>query len=180
MNENRMVKLISTSNSTVVVSRPEYGIRREWQREGSFQMIPFNTVEQLLFTTGFRNMIDTGTLYIDNMQDKIDLGLEEVGTTVPTNIVVLTEAERAKLLSPAVSFKEFVQVLSKVTVDQAQKVVDYAAKHNLIDYEKTDYLKAITGRDIIAIIAHNRQLQEMDRVAAAKEASRKDPNNWRR
>jgi hypothetical protein len=43
-------------------------------------------------------MIDTGMLYIDDMQAKIDLGLEEPGTETPTRIKVFTPEQILTLL----------------------------------------------------------------------------------
>lgn len=170
---NRMVRLKSTSTSTVVVSQPSYGIRRVFPNKGSVQAIPFEIMEQLLWSEGFRNLINTGILYIDNMQDKIDLGLEDEGTTQPTRIKIFTDEQILTLLKIK-SFDDFRKELATVTIDQAHAVVDYAVKNQIIDSQKVDYLKEITGRDVIKIIARKKEEAEAEKAAAAKEALRRE------
>lgn len=165
----RMVRIRNTINSTVVVNRPEYNIRREWTARGQVQQIPFDTVQQLLFTTGFSNLIKSGTLYIENMKDKIDLGLEEPETTKPTLIRCLDDAEMQHLLTET-TFEEFVQELAAFSMDQAQLLVDYAVDHEIIEAKKVSYLKKLTGRDVMLIIARKREAAEIDRQM--KEPSR--------
>ena len=92
----RMVKLKNMVNKTVSVKLPEYGINRRWTAKGQVVPIPYETMEQILWHEKKKKMIDRGILYIEDMQDKIDLGREEEGTTEPSNIVVLTDIERQK------------------------------------------------------------------------------------
>lgn len=158
----RMVSLKNTANSTVVVNRPEYGIRREWVARGQVQQIPFAIVEQLLYTTGFQNLIKSGTLYIESMKDKIDLGLEDPGTKNPTRILYLDDNEINDLMTNT-TFDEFVQRLSAYSMDQAHAVVDYCVQHEIIDAKKINYLKKLTGRDVMVIIARKREAEEIDR-----------------
>lgn len=171
-NTNRMVTLRSMVNKTVIVNEPAYSIRRVFPNKGAIQTIPFTTVEQLLWSNGFRNMLTTGTLYIDNMQDKIDLGLEEPDTKVPTKIKVLTEEQMLTLMKVR-SYGDFVKELSTLPLDQAHALVDYAVKTQTLDSQKINYLRELTGRDALKIISRNRDAEEMDKIQAAKEAARK-------
>ncbi len=171
-NGQRLVKLTSTDTGTVVVHEPAYNIHREFPGKGTSQMIPFDIMEQLMWRTGFKNMILSGTLYIDNMQDKIDLGLEDPETKVPTNIKVLNEAQIVTLLKVK-SYEDFVAELETVSAEQINNVVTYAVDHDLIDPKKDDYLKKITGKDILKMIAHKRDMEEADRIAAERETTRR-------
>jgi hypothetical protein len=106
------------------------------------------------------------------MQDKIDLGLEEPDTTEPTNIKVLNDAQIKALLT-TITYDTFVKEINSVSVQQANNVVDYAVANEIMDMKKSDYLKQITGRDIVAILAKRRQEAEADRIAAEKERAAK-------
>ena len=106
--ETRMVKLRNTSAKTVTVYSSAYNIKRVFNGKGTVQMLPFDAVEQLLWENGFQYMIKTGQLYIDDMQTKIDLGLESPDTKVPTNIKVLTPEQILTLLKVR-SYDEFVK-----------------------------------------------------------------------
>lgn len=178
-NATRMVQLISTVNRTVVVSRPEYGIRRQWVAKGQSQSLPFDIVQNLYFTVGFQNLINEGILYIPNMQDKIDLGIESEGTTQPTRVVVLNETQMKTLLTVR-SYNDFVQELSHLPMSQAHALVDYAVKNNLIDTMKVQYLKEVTGRDVVRIIARKRESEEIDKIQEQREANYKNENAGRR
>jgi hypothetical protein len=64
-------------------------------------------------------MFTSGILYIENLQDKIDLGLEPADTTEPVNIVLLDEKKMENLLKnvPLAVFKKEVSQLTRVQVD---------------------------------------------------------------
>lgn len=178
-NNNRLVQLVSTVDKTVVVSRPEYGIRRQWVAKGQSQSIPFEIVQNLYFTVGFQNLINEGILYIPNMQDKIDLGIEDEGAVKPTRVIVLNETQMKTLLTIR-SYDEFVKELAHLPMSQAHALVDYAVKNNIIDNNKVQYLKEVTGRDVIQIIARKRQSEEIDKRQAEIEANHKAENEGRR
>ncbi len=177
-NANRMVQIISTVDRTIVVNRPEYGIRRQWVAKGQAQTLPFDIVQNLYFTVGFQNLINEGVLYIPNMKDKIDLGIENEGTTQPTRVIVLNENQMKTLLTIS-SYNDFVNDLAHLSMSQAHALVDYAVKNNLIDTMKVQYLKEVTGRDIIKIIARKRESEEIDKIQEKREAAYKADNAGR-
>lgn len=172
INEVRMVRVQSTDSGYVNLYAPEYNINKIFKTKGSVQLIPFEALENMLWNEGIRFMFESGTLYIDNMQDKIDLGLEEPDTTEPTNIKVLNDAQIKALLT-TITYDTFVKEINSVSVQQANNVVDYAVANEIMDMKKSDYLKQITGRDIVAILAKKRQEAEADRIAAEKERAAK-------
>ena len=148
----RMVKITSMVNKTVGVKRPELGINRKWTQKGQVMPIPYDIVEQLLWTEGFRNMIDRGILYIDDLQDKFDLGLEPYDAKEPQNIIVLTDIQIANLLKN-VPFVAFKQEISKLGMTQIKEIVNYAILHEVVDVQKADLLRQITGTDILKRIS---------------------------
>ena len=115
-NGQRMVKLISTDSGKVVIHEPAYGVHREFLGKGTSQLIPFDTVEQLMWRVGFKNMIMSGTLYITDMKDKIDLGLEEPETKEPTRIKVLNDQQILTLLK-VTPYDKFVEELSSLPIE---------------------------------------------------------------
>ena len=166
--ETRMVRLRNTVAKTTVIYAPAYGIKREFPGKGAVQMFPFETVEQLLWDNGFQYMIKTGQLYIDDMQTKIDLGLESPDTKVPTNIKILTPEQILTLLKVR-SFDDFKKEMDTVSLEQVDEVVKYAVEHNLIDNDKVDYLKKRGGKDVIAMIARKRLEDDAEKANAGKE-----------
>ena len=158
----RMVTFKNMTSGTFVINEPAYGIRRVFNAKGAIQTIPFDVVEQLLWSEGFRNCIDNGMIYIENMQDKIDLGLEEEGTTEPSNIIVLTDKQIETLLtsSPIDVFK---RELDNVSETQVRGVINYAILHKLMDMAKIDYLeKRVPGTDILHAISIEKQVEKAE------------------
>lgn len=180
MNENRMVQIVSTVDKTVVVNRPEYGIRRQWVAKGQAQLLPFDIVQNLYFTVGFQNLINEGILYIPNMEDKKDLGIEDRDAEVPTRVIVLTDPQMSKLFSREVTREQFINELARLPMSQAHALIDYAVKNEIIDAQKIQYLKEVTGRDVVQIIARKRQSEEIDRQQAEIDRIHKEENAGRR
>lgn len=172
MSEGRNVVIKNMVSKRIVVHEPAYGVRRIFPNKGAVQSIPYQQMEQLMWSNGFRNLLLSGVLYIENMQDKIDLGLEEPGTETPTKIKTLNEQQMLTLLKIR-DYDSFVNELATLSVDQANSIVDYAVANRILDSKKIDYLKEITGRDAIKILANQQQNKEIEEKIAEKEALRK-------
>lgn len=157
----RMVALKSTIDSMVSVRKPEYGVNRRWQKIGQTQMLPFDTVYQMLWDSGFRSLIDSGILYIEDLQTKKDLGLEPEEATGPVNILVLTEQQMKEYMTslPIDVFKREVSKLPRIQVDN---LVSFAAQNRYTDSEKCYYLKQLCGKDILKMVSNDILMQEVD------------------
>lgn len=168
VSRQRTVNLRNMVNKTVVVKIPEYGINRKWTAKGQVIPIPYTLMEQLLWHNGFRQMINRGILYIDSLQDKIDLGIEPEGTTKPVNIIVLTDEEIKNYINemPYDDFERKVQELSKTQVDN---IINYILTNEVIDVSKCTFLKKLTGTDTMEII-HQRKEAELAEERMAKAA----------
>jgi hypothetical protein len=53
-------------------------------------------------------------LYIPDLQDKIDLGIEEEGATEAKNVVAFTEEKMVELFSDKVPMEEFIKIMTTV------------------------------------------------------------------
>ena len=89
MSEVRYVIVTNMINGNISIKKPHLGLNRQWQRFGQKMRIPFDILEEALWDEGVRNLFSTGYLYIENLQDKIDLGLEPEGVKEPVNIINL-------------------------------------------------------------------------------------------
>lgn len=159
---DRMVSLKSMVDGTVTVKKPEFGVNRKWIRREQTMALPFSIVEQLLWDTGFKNMIDSGILYIESMTDKIDLGLEPEDATEPTNIIALSIKDMEKLWNEdnIEVFKKTVVNLPRVQVDN---LISYAVEKEIADSEKCRFIKKLTGgKDILLSISRKQEEREYD------------------
>lgn len=166
----RMVKLVSMVNHEVILNDNNYGVKKVFPKKDSFQMIPFDTLQSVIWgNTGASNMLNNGTLYIENMQDKIDLGLEAEGTTQPTNIRVLTDPQILTLLKVK-SVPDFIKEINGLSMMQLNGIIDYAVTNKIIDTEKSNILQKLTGKDIVALVARENENKLIDEKIARKEA----------
>lgn len=172
LQSTRMVAFKNMTTGTFVVNEPAYNIRRIFKGLGSVQTIPFEIVEQLLWSEGFRNALENGLIYIESMQDKIDLGLEEPDTTEPTNIKILSPEKMEAILRNN-DIEEFLKAIDGCPKEQARRLAEYAADHNIVDMKKVEIIKELTGLDVINMIDRRRQAEDADKVAAEKEANRR-------
>lgn len=158
----RMINLKSTVNKTVGVKLPEYNVNRVWKQKGQTIPLPYDTVEQMLWNEGFRNMIDRGILYIDNLQDKIDLGLEPEDAKKPENIIVVSDAEIKNLLTVS-TLEQFKKSVDRLNRTQIDNIINYAIVNDLVDVAKAMYLKELTGVDILENVSRKKKLEEAEK-----------------
>ena len=168
----RMVTVRNTVAQYVGLTLADGAYRRQFKGKNAKMIIPFDMLETALaYDEGVQYLFNTGMLYIDSMQDKIDLGLEEPDTTTPTNIVVFSDEEKVKLLTTA-SVPDFIERLSRVTYEEAAELAKFAAKNDIYNPEKSDILKEITGLDVVAMIAKKKAFEEADKRAASMKDDR--------
>lgn len=171
----RMVIVKSAVNATVSIVNAQYGINRRWSQQGQPIAIPFAQLEQCLWENGVRRMFDSGVLYIESMQDKIDLGLEPHGAEEPINIIVFDQAEMEKLLKVD-TLEEFKKRILSAPRLQVDNLIEYAVHNEIVDMNKINFLKELTGKDILYGIQRKREAEEAERkeAAARKERERRD------
>ena len=109
--ENSNVIVENLVKNRVVINVPDLNLKRTWEGKGVKRSIPFDVMVQAIYEPGVENLFKQGILYIDNMEQKIALGLEEEGTTEPTNIVVIDDNKRRRLLtvSPIQELKAYLK-----------------------------------------------------------------------
>lgn len=166
----RMVQITNMVNAMVSVKDPSTGTNRVWRKRGQTLPIPFEAVENLLWQDGFRRMLDSGILYIKNMKDKQDLGLEPQEATEPVNIIALTELQMENLLtkSPISVFKAEIAKLPRIQVDN---LIEFAIENNLVDPEKCYFLKEVTGKDIMLAISRREENAKADELERQRQAA---------
>ena len=157
METKNRVNVINKINSRVGVNVPELRFSREWLAEGQVIPIERETLDELMYDPGFKYMIDTGILYIEDMDVKKELGLEPEDATEPENIIVLDDKERRRYMV-VLTIDEFKEKVDKLSFEQVCALADYAIEHKLMNLEKSKYLKAKCGKDTIRAI----QLKDQD------------------
>jgi hypothetical protein len=149
--ENKQVTLTNTIKSRVGINIPELLLKRTWEKKGVKRNIDMNTLREAFYYPSVEYLLREGILYIDDMDVKIELGLEEPESTVPTAIVILSENDMQRYMTtlPIYEFKEKVRSLGK---EQVQALVDYAIENKLTSFDKCEFLKGLTQTDILSAV----------------------------
>lgn len=160
--ENRNVLVKNMYDSQVGVFDIATGVRLNWRKRGQSLPIAFETLKQLLYNDGFMRMLEQGILYIEDMAVKKELALEPQEATQPTNLIALTELQMQNLLTKA-PVDVFKREISQLPDTQIDNIIDYAIIHKLVNAEKCQILKNVTGRDILTTISTMQQTEEAEK-----------------
>lgn len=156
--ENKQVVITNMIKSRVGINVPDLLLKRVWEKKGVKRNIDFDTLQQAFYDPSVEYLFREGILYIDDMDVKIALGLEEEGAKAPS-IVILSDADLNRYLTamPTFEFREKIKTLGR---EQVQALVDYAIEHELTPYDKCEILKELTQTDIIRAVQLNRDDKE--------------------
>lgn len=142
------INITSTTVGEVSVFEPSIPFRASWPTKGSTRPVEKEIVEQLLYTPGFKYMIDTGMLYIEDLDQKKELGLEPEDATEPVNIIVLSDTDKKKYLT-MYSLDKFKQEIKKLSHEQIIDLADYAIANEIADFGKSKVVEEACGKNII-------------------------------
>ena len=157
--EKQTVKIINNTNNRISVNVPEMRFSRQWLKKGSSVQVEKDTLEELLYDTGFKYMIDNTMLYIEDMEVKKELGLEPENAKEPQNLIALSDNQMRHYMvtMPLETFKEKINSLK---YEQIMSLADYAIENKLSDFNKCEIIKKLCGKDIIKAIQLDIQAQE--------------------
>lgn len=153
------VKIVSQTRGPVSVRIPDIHFAREWPNKGSSVKVDKEALEEMMYDTGFKYMLDNGLLYIEDMEVKKELGLEPEDATEPVNIIVLSDNDMRRMMTAMPAF-EFTNKLKTLNYEQLLNLADFAIKNELGDYQKCEAIKGACGKDILTAIRLNREDKE--------------------
>ena len=128
MNNNK-ITVISNSKSIVSIFVPELKLKRTWNKKGAKVNIDKDVLEEAMYNPGVEYMFKTGILYIDEMEDKIALGLEPEGATKPENIIILTDDEKKEWMSSKKQSWELKAMLEKLSYEGKKDFCDFVIEN---------------------------------------------------
>ena len=134
-NNNKKVSVVCTVGHMVSINVPSVPFKREWIGKGAVQKVDIDTLEQVLYDPGAKYIFDNGILYIEDMEQKQELGLEPVDAKEPVNIIVLSDKEKRNLLINK-PLDEFKSIIDKLSIEQTTEVAQYAIDNKLPDLER--------------------------------------------
>lgn len=150
---NEKVMVTSMIGGIISASSLEHKV---WNKKGQKLPVSKDVLREAIYEPGIEYMFKKGILYIDDMDFKIELGLESEGTAAPTEILPVDDKylNRVLKLMPIVEMKAAIDKMSMV---QKQELVDYASKQNDIQLDRLAIVSEKCNVDILKTIELNRQ-----------------------
>lgn len=153
------IRVISKHQGPISVNISDLRFKREWPNKGASVLVEKETLEEMMYDSGFKYMIDTGMLYIEDLEVKKELGLEPEDATEPVNIIVLSDNDMKRMMTAMPQF-EFDAKLKTLNYEQMLALADFAIKNELGDFGKCNAIKKACGKDILTAIKLNREDKE--------------------
>lgn len=148
---NEKVTVTSMVNGRIGLVLPHMHINKVFPKKGTKLPIEKDILREAIYEPGVEYMFKQGLLYIDDMDFKIELGLEAEGTKEPTEVIPVDEKylNRVLRLMPIAEMKKAIEAMND---NQIRELVDYAAGMDGIQFDRMDVLKKMTGIDIVKMI----------------------------
>lgn len=148
---NETVIVTSMVKGVISLNQPQHHLVKTWPRKGTKLPVSKEALREAIYEPGVEAIFKEGILYIDDMDFKIELGLEEEHAKAPTNIIPVDEKylERVLKRMPVVEMK---MVIKNMNPTQKQELIDYACEQNDIQLDRINAIKELTGTDLFKVI----------------------------
>ena len=143
------VMVTSMVGGTISVSALNH---RVWNKKGQKLPVSKDILREAIYEPGVEYMFKKGILYIEDMDFKIELGLEAEGTKAPTEILPMDEKFMNRVLK-LMPVPEMKTTIDKMTMVQKQELVDFAVKQNDISLDRIKIVSDKCGVDILKTIS---------------------------
>ena len=156
---NDKVIVTSMVNGIISLNQPQHRLVKTWPKKGTKLPVEKDVLREAIYEPGVEAIFKEGILYIDDMDFKIELGLEEDGAEKPTNIIPVDEKylERVLKRMPVAEMKQVIKQMNDV---QKQELIDYASGLSDIQMDRITAIKDITGVNLFKVIELKRQREE--------------------
>lgn len=148
---NEKVIVTSMVSGNVGLTLPHLRFVKTWPKKGTNLPIDKEILREAIYDPGVEYMFKNGILYIEDMDFKVELGLEEEGAKMPTAIVPLDEKYLERVLK-RMPVAEMRKVIKEMNSNQVRELIDYACGQNDIQIDRVNAIKEITGTDLFKVI----------------------------
>lgn len=153
------IKVISALDHRCGIDNADLHISRRWPGRGSVITFTKEQIEELMFDPAFSNMVKEGMLYIDDMEVKKEIGIEEEDASEPS--LILLDEKQLERYWKNMPIAQFKLETKKLTKSQLTSLARYAMAHgDLGTIEKANYLTEISGFQILKGIEFNKTAKE--------------------
>ena len=158
---NDKVLVTSMVNHLVGIGLPQNGyvVRKTWPQKGAKLLLDKDALREAIYKPGVERMFRKGVLYIEDMDFKIELGLEEPDTKTPTNIIPMDEKYMERVMK-RMPIAEMKMAIKKMSSSQLEELILYASSQNDIQLDRITAIKELTGTDLFKVIELKIQREE--------------------
>jgi hypothetical protein len=151
------VKITSYVGHKVRINVPELRVNRLFEKQGQSYLFDKDVVEEMFFYPSVERFFTNGTLFIEDKDLRIKLGLEEEDGTVAQTVTAPISNTTILAYLNAKPINEFKAYVKGLPIEQQLRFVDLAIENKIVNYEKCMFLKELTGRDIMKVIQLNEE-----------------------
>ena len=156
---NDKVIVTSMVSGNVGLTLPHLRVNKTWPKKGTKLPIDKDVLREAIYEPGVEYMFKNGILYIEDMDFKIELGLEEEGAEAPTAIVPVDEKYLERLLK-RMPVAEMKIAMKDMNDNQKRELIEYASEQNDVQMDRISAIKEVTGIDLFKVIELKRQKGE--------------------
>lgn len=156
---NDKVIVTSMVSGNVGLTLPHLRVNKTWPKKGTKLPVEKEILREAIYEPGVEYMFKNGILYIEDMDFKIELGLEAEGAKAPTAIVPVDEKYLERLLK-RMPVAEMKQAIKGMNDNQKREMIEYASEQNDIQLDRLSAIKELTGTDLFKVIELKRQKGE--------------------
>lgn len=158
---NDVVYVTSMADAIVGFTIPERHYSKSWPRKGARLPIEKAILREAIFQPGVEYLFKKGILFIDDMDFKIELGLEEEGTTKDTATILALDDKLAARIIKLMPIGEAKATLEKLSSDQRNELFVYAVNHYAdLDMARIDLINTTCGVDLLKAIQIKKDMEE--------------------
>lgn len=141
------VNVINRSNHIVGLTVPDLRLKKTWNKKGVRRSIKTEDLRDAFFEPGVEYLFKSGILDIDDMELKIELGLEDEDAKKPVKTRVLSDEEKRKFLT-TMPVDQFTREIEEISHEQLEGLCDFAIENQISTYNKDRLLLEKVGVDI--------------------------------
>ena len=156
---NDKVIVTSMVSGNVGLTLPHLRVNKTWPKKGTKLPVEKEILREAIYEPGVEYMFKNGILYIEDMDFKIELGLEAEGAKAPTAIVPVDEKYLERLLK-RMPVAEMKRAIKGMNDNQKREMIEYASEQNDIQLDRLSAIKELTGTDLFKVIELKRQKGE--------------------
>lgn len=158
---NDVVYVTSMANAVVGFSIPEKHYSKSWPKKGAKLPIERDVLREAIYQPGVEHLFRQGILYIDDMDLKVELGLEEEGATKETAAILPLDDKLAMRIIKLMPISEARATLDKLSADQKLELVNFAiSHHNDLDMARIQMIDTACGVKLLKSIELRQSAEE--------------------